>query len=526
MQGKKKYTPKLFVNFRLDEAVPDDNFYKILKKHLDLKFVYIATESVYSHTGRPGIDPVVFFKMLLVGYLENICTDRKLEREFQNRLDLRYFIDHDLEDAIPDHSTICKTRKRIPREVFDKVFDHILKMCVVAGMVQGTTQSIDSAYIKANASLDSMDETKLVDRDHDEYLREIFEQDVPDTMTIKDKADRVNKLQKDLEMHARSRRKKYEIFTGPKRNRKGRTYSNATHRSLTDPDARVATKPGKPRMLCYTSTMAVDTHDNVITNISAEHASRKDSQLLIRNTKQVMSRLEEQGLKVSTILADAGFSSGENYRMLEDIGMEALIPVHGTYETHRGEFKYDGRKRAFICPNGQALEVRYTRNSEGRPTVVYRSKKKICDKCPLREGCVSKKGIKEISSTPYKPEYERMIKRLKTKKGKALYLKRMHTVEPVFGSLQQYYGLRWMNVRGKNSATKVMLMSAAAFNLKKWVKKLIQEGQTQVLIEIYRLRTLYVYLTGIKSNSLTLSTGAYVMNLSTLSDFRNKLKLR
>jgi len=477
MQGRKRFTPRMFVNFRLDEHIPSDNFYKILKGHLDLHFVYKETESVYSHTGRPGIDPVVFFKMLLVGYLENICTDRKLEREFQNRLDLRFFIDHDLDDKIPDHSTICKTRKRIPREVFDKVFDHILKMCVDAGMVQGSTQSIDSAYINANASLDSLDQTKLVDRDHDEYLREVYEQDVPATMTDQDKAARVNKLQKDLEMHARSRQKKYDIFTGPKRNTRTRSYSNATHRSLTDPDARIATKPGKPRMLCYTSTMAVDTQENVITNISAEHASKKDSQLLIRNTKKVMSRLEEQGLEVTTILADAGFSSGENYKMLEDLEINALIAVHGTYETHRGEFRYDGRRNAFICPQGQIIRPAYYRKGEGRPTLMYRSKKKICDGCPLSEGCVNKKGIKEISSTPYKREYERMLKKLKTRKGKELYLKRMHTVEPVFGSLQQYYGLRRMNVRGRNNANKVMLMAAAAFNLKKWVKKLVKQTE-------------------------------------------------
>ena len=476
----------MFVNFRLDEAVPEDNFYKILKKHLNLNFIYKETESVYSHTGRPGIDPVVFFKMVLAGYLENICTDRKLEREFQNRLDLRYFIDYDLDEPIPDHSTICKTRKRIPREVFDKVFDHILKMCVDSGMVQGTTQSIDSAYINANASLDSLDETKLIDRDHDEYLREVFEQDVPDTMTDQDKAARVNKLQKDLEMHARSRQKKYDIFTGPKRNSKGRTYSNATHRSLTDPDARIATKPGKPRMLCYTSTMAVDTQENIITNISAEHASKKDSQLLIRNTKRVMARLEEQGLKVSTILADAGFSSGENYKMLNDLNIEALIPVHGTYVTHRGDFKYDGRRNAFICPNGQVLKPTYYRKAEGRPTAVYRSKKKQCDKCPLRNKCVNKKGVKEISSTPYKRQYERMLKRLRTRKGKELYLKRMHTVEPVFGSLQQYYGLRRMSVRGRNNANKVMLMVAAAFNLKKWVKNMLRREENNQLNTILR----------------------------------------
>ena len=83
--GLQKFTPKLFVNFRIDQAVPENNFYKILKRNLDLNFIYKETESVYSHTGRPGLDPVVFFKMLLVGYLENVCTDRALERLFKLR---------------------------------------------------------------------------------------------------------------------------------------------------------------------------------------------------------------------------------------------------------------------------------------------------------------------------------------------------------------------------------------------------------------------------------------------------------
>jgi transposase len=93
--------------------------------------------------------------MLLVGYLENICFDRALERLFQLRLDLLYFIDHDITDAVPDHSTICKTRKRIPTEVFDAVFNHILGLCVESGMVTGKIQSIDSAYIPACPNVNS-----------------------------------------------------------------------------------------------------------------------------------------------------------------------------------------------------------------------------------------------------------------------------------------------------------------------------------------------------------------------------------
>ncbi len=473
MQGKKKFKPRLFQNFRLDEFVPDTNFYKILKDNLDLNFIYNSTKSVYSHTGRPGLDPVVFFKMILAGYLENCPTDRGLERLFQMRLDLRYFIDHDIDETIPDHSTICKTRKRIPEHIFAEVFEHILSLCVQQGMVDGTTQSIDSAYIDANASLDNMDKINLEDRDPDIFLREVFDQDLPDNYSIKDKVDRVRKVQKDLLVHKRYREKKYkEQDRDSKRKNKGRVFSNATHVSKSDPDARIAVKPGKPRMLCYTSTMSVDTLQSVITNIAAEYASQKDSKLLMRNVLRTENALAANGLEMSQVLADTGFSSGENYQLLEEMGLRAFIPLHGTYVSDREGFKYDGRRNAFICPQGLALKPSYNKSGEGRKTTVYRSKKKECDSCPIREDCVSSRGIKEISSTPYKREYERMRKRLKTRAGKNTYQLRMHTVEPVFGSLQQYYGLRRIYVRGKNSASKVMLMAASAFNLKKWIKQI------------------------------------------------------
>lgn len=485
MQGKKKFRPKLFTNFRLDQFVPDTNFYKILKSKLDLQFIYKSTKSIYSHTGRPGLDPVVFFKMVLVGYLENCPTDRGLERLFQMRLDLRFFIDHDVDEAIPDHSTICKTRKRIPQEIFSQVFDHILGLCVHAGMVSGHTQSLDSAYIDANASLDNMEQIDLKDRDPDIYLKEIFDQDLPDDYTIQDKKARLQRKHRDHLVHKRYRENKYKKHD-KRKNNKRRVLSNTTHVSKSDPDARIAVKPGKPRMLCYTSNMSVDIQDNVITNIAAEHASKKDSQLLIKNLHRTQSALNNHGLTMTSVLADAAFSSGENYQMLEQLKLTGYIPTHGTYVSDRQEFRYDGRRNAFICQQGQALKTTYNKSGQGRKVAVYRSKKKTCDQCPIRNNCVGKRGIKEIQSTPYKRQYERMKKRLKTQLGKQTYYLRMQSVEPVFGSLQQYYGLRRIYVRGKNSAYKVMLMSAAAFNLKKWIKKL----QNETLFFFYNLSML------------------------------------
>ena len=123
--------------------------------------------------GRPSLDPAVFFKIVLCGYLENICSDRVLDRMIDMRLDLRFFIDYDIDEPIPDHSTICKTRQRIPTEVFDDVFNFILLLCIKQGLVDEKFQSIDSSYINANASIDKLKESKLIDRNPQDYLNEI-----------------------------------------------------------------------------------------------------------------------------------------------------------------------------------------------------------------------------------------------------------------------------------------------------------------------------------------------------------------
>lgn len=481
MQGSKKFQPKMFVNFRLDEHVPEDNFYRILKGLLDLSFIRKKTQFCYANKmGRPSLDPVVFFKIVLAGYLENICSDRALERMINMRLDLRYFIDYDIDEKIPDHSTICKTRQRIPTEVFDDVFNYILGLCVVNGLVDGKVQSIDSAYINANASIDRLAEVKLVDRSPQDYIQEIRQQDgVSPTYGLSDEQKaqkRLTKTQKHLEQHTSYRKEKYTERDGGKEHRKNkrRFLSNATHMSTTDPDARIAKKSGKPRMLCYSSMMAVDAKQNVITHMSAERAHKKDSRYLIGTTQSSVDRLRNLGLQVETILADAGFSSGENYATLHHMGLDAYIPIHGTYKEQRESFEYDREHDRYTCVKGHHLEYRQVDKSGGYVKKRYLSSKKVCDQCPLREGCVGKRGYKEISHTIHKNYYDDMIAKLRTEEGKASYAKRMQTVEPVFGTLQQYYGLRWINTRGIELANKVMIMAAAALNVKKLVKKRIK----------------------------------------------------
>ncbi len=172
MQGKKDYQEKLFSHFQLSEHIPEQNFYRRLKEVLALEFLYPMTKSYYGESGQKSIDPIVFFKLCLVGYLENIISDRQLIEHSSMRLDILYFLGYDIDEQLPWHSTISRTRQLYPESIFEQVFTKVLGMCVEKGMVSGHTQAIDSAPIKANASMDSL-ELKVPKEDLGAHLEKI-----------------------------------------------------------------------------------------------------------------------------------------------------------------------------------------------------------------------------------------------------------------------------------------------------------------------------------------------------------------
>jgi len=156
MQGKKNYTEKLFVSFQLSDRIPKENLYRRLRETLDLSFLYKDTKELYGKTGNPSIDPVVFFKLLITGYLENITSDRKLVEHCCMRMDVLYFLGYDIDEDLPWHSTISRTRQLYPASLFETLFNKVFALCVDSGMVSGHTQAVDSAPIKANASMESV----------------------------------------------------------------------------------------------------------------------------------------------------------------------------------------------------------------------------------------------------------------------------------------------------------------------------------------------------------------------------------
>jgi hypothetical protein len=349
-------------------------------------------------------------------------------------------------------------------------------MCVGKGMVSGKSQAIDSAPVKANASMESI-ELKVPEEELDDHLLKVRAMSQVDKKKLKqNKASKEQQVlsatEKDLKaLDSRNKNWNSKQENKPGARSKGAKYtSNHTHYSPSDPDSRISIKPGKARKLNYHAQMAVDTAHHVITFMQADFADKHDSRSLIGIVDPLVRRLRKQGLEVGNILADTGYSSGDNYADMEARGLVAYIPPHGTYKGGPDGFTHYKEEDYYLCPNGQRAQFRKTKEESGTLKKFYATRTADCRDCPLKGDCLGKLTQKRFSVIFHKEEYERTIARINTKKGQYLKRRRHATVEPVFGVLTQFLGMRKVNTKGINNASKQFLMAAIAYNLKKYLK--------------------------------------------------------
>jgi len=210
-----------------------------LKSILDLKFVYDTTAKYYGTEGQKSIDPVVFFKLMLVGYLENLNSDRRIVATSRMRMDILYFIGYDLDEELPWHSTLSRTRQLYGEEEFTAIFKQVLKKCIDKGLVAGKRQAIDSVFVKANAAMSSLVEREIMD-DAATYGKQL--DDHNDEPTTQDTTDE-------------------NTTPKPRKNAKVDKKANSKRYSPSDPDARMSVKPGKTTRLNYSAHASVDHAD-------------------------------------------------------------------------------------------------------------------------------------------------------------------------------------------------------------------------------------------------------------------------
>jgi transposase len=460
MQGKKTHQESLFIQFQLSDYVPADNYYRRLKSMLNLDFLYHATLKKYGKEGQKSIDPVVFMKLMLVGYIENINSDRSIVSTSSMRMDILYFLGYDLGEELPWHSTLSRTRKLYGEDIFLDLFKQVLKLCIHKGVIDGKRQAVDSALIPANAAKQSMVE-RMVMEDASVFSRELNENSEQEP-EVPEKPE----TPKDDNKGGQGKSDKKSKKAAP---------VNETHYSPSDPDARLTTKPGKPMRLYYRAQMSVDTASHYITYIQAFKGNEADNSSLPLILPKIAGNLAVHDIQVEEILADTGYSSGKAIRALTANRMKGYIPNPGTYKPSRESegFAYDADYDRYTCIMGVHLPFRRIESAYKDPTVlrkIYESNISDCKNCPCREICANKKGFKKLVDSADKQLYEYMQRRVESAKGKQMKLLRSSTVEPVFGSLINYTGLNRINPKRLEQANCCMLTAAAAYNLKKLLK--------------------------------------------------------
>lgn len=447
MMGQQRRTESLFYYFRLEEQIPTDHLLRMIDGHVDFSFVREQLKDFYSPTGRPSIDPEVLLRLLLVGYLYGITSERRLMDEVRMHLAYRWFTRLSFDQEIPDHSTFSKNRHGRFRQsgVFREVFEQIVRLCLQAGLVEGRNLAVDGTLIQANASEQSrvpreqLVEAAQVSRTVREYLTELERQN-----PVGDPEERPVAQEKV---------------------------------SVTDPDAAWAIKGG-PATLAYYDNYLIDTHSRVILAVEATPARFRQETIAAR---RMLGRMQKLGLRPDSVAADKAYGSGEFLAWLLARDIQPHIPVIDRQHQTRGRFtrdafRYEPEENAYYCPEGKPLHYRgQRRSSQG---YLYRSTEAQCQGCPQKKFC---------TRGPYRRLFvhweEPARQTVRTLAGTPAYKQSQrarYKVEALFAELKQQMRLRRVRLRRTWNVAEQFLLAATAQNLKRMVRFLAQRGAREL----------------------------------------------
>jgi transposase len=318
-------------NLSLEALVPGDHVYRHLDATLDLSFVRDLVADCYAAGGRPSIDPVVFFKLQLVMFFEGLRSERQLVRVAADRLSLRWYLGYDLHEALPDHSSLTKIRRRYGLAVFRRFFEAIVEQCRAAGLVWGKELYFDATQVDANASLDSSQPRFAVEA----HLRELFldgEIDPlgpagPGTGPVELPVATPDALREEL-VRANAERHDWIAREG----RPDRTITRGGYRrrsdfeaSTTDPDAALMARKRGGLHFGYHDHYAVDGGKaRIILGILVTPADVMENQPFLDLLWRVCFRWQ---LRPRQATGDTTYATVENIRALEDAGIRAYVPL-------------------------------------------------------------------------------------------------------------------------------------------------------------------------------------------------------
>ncbi len=437
MMGQHDRSEALFYYFRLEDQIPETHLLRLIDKHISFEFVRQQLKGSYSETGRPSIDPELLLRMLLIGYLYGITSERKLVEELGMHLAWRWFTGLGLDQEIPHHSTFSKNRHGRFQEskLFEEMFAHIVRQCVEVGLVQGKHLSVDGSFVEANAAKESripreqLAEAAQVNQTVRQYLVEL-EQQNPSAEPVH-KQDQV---------------------------------------STTDPDSTYATKGGTPARLGYYDNYLVDNHSCVIVGVQATAARMSQETVAAQD---MLTRFSEcQGGGPESLAADTTYGNGEFLQWLADRNITPYMRTRDSIHRKRSpffapdRFTYEPEHDRYICPAGQPLN--YGGRSHRNHAWTYIGTPKRCGPCPLRPQCTSA-AFRCLVIHQHEPARQRARELVDTP-GFVKAQRQRKKVQALFAELKNQIGLRRLRLRRLKFVREQFYLAAAAQNIKRLVR--------------------------------------------------------
>lgn len=441
MIGDRKCQEPLFIiPGSLRDLIPDDHLLKQVDAILDLSWLRPLVAHTYCRdNGRPSIPPESVLRLMLAGFLLGIVHDRRLVREAQVNLAIRWFAGYDLHEALPEHSTLTIIRQRWGADRFKQVLQRSVAQCVQAGLVGGEAGHLDATLIRADVSWESL-VAVYVERSLAENPLPPEPAGGPATAAAADAA----------------------VDEGGKKKR-----------STTDPDASMATSCQQKHLApCYKGHMAVDDKAGVVIDAEVTTGEASEGNQLPAQLDRIAETL---GHDLQTVTTDSGYGHAANYAHCEARGVQALIPPQRLGRRRRERlparrFRYDAKHQIVRCPRRKIL--RLVRADERQRTFAARAQD--CAQCPLRSRCCPPTAHCRVIILPV--GYEALLRaRRRQEQGydqatRAMFGRHRWQVEGTHGEMKTQHGLRRAVRRGLDNVRIQFYLTAMAINLKRLAK--------------------------------------------------------
>jgi len=456
MMGRQEYGQGQFLyGFDLEKLVPPDHMVRQIDGLLDLSWVHKELAPYYSHTGRPSIDPELMIRMLIVGYVFAIRSERRLCAEVQVNLAYRWFCKLSIEHKIPDHSVFCRARHERFRQsdALRRVFEGVVAMCIAAGLVGGEAFSVDASLIKAD-----VDKKKRVPGDQP---------------IAWPKAEEASRAVREYLAALDSARDDEKDGGGDDGGSivGGSRGKPAKEVSLTDPQAAWVVRPGVDPFFAYDVNYLIDNKAGIIVDAEGTRANRTAE---IAITEIMVDRVERRfDLRPQRLVGDTVYGAVRLLKWLMDRKITPHVPVwdksarpDGTF--NRTDFIFDRERNVYICPGG--AELTSTGNIDQGHTVYYRASRAECSVCALKPKCTT--AIVRKVTRDLNEDVRDRVRALANTQAFQQSRRERKKIEMRFAHMKRILKLDRLRLRGLSGVRDEVLLTATAQNLRRIAKLL------------------------------------------------------